>query len=128
MFESARCDWNRRARKTFCLCISCLRAAILVAVAAKKTDWTLEKRLGEVVTRQRKKRKLSQEELAYRSGLSTSTIQKYEAGEREPRSRALLQLASALEISTDTLLADSRWVQPKIGAAGYIHTRVRPIR
>jgi transcriptional regulator with XRE-family HTH domain len=97
-------------------------------VAAKKTDWTLEKRLGEVVTREREALDLSQEELAHRAGLSTSTIQKYEAGEREPRARALLQLASALEVSSDVLLEHSHWVQPKIGAKGYIHSRVRPIR
>ena len=97
-------------------------------MATKKTDWTLEERLGEVITREREALDLSQEELAHRSGLSTSAIQKYEAGEREPRARALLQLADALEISTDALLEHSHWVRPKFGAKGHIHSRVRPIR
>jgi transcriptional regulator with XRE-family HTH domain len=97
-------------------------------VATKKTDWTLEKRFGEVVTREREALGLSQEDLADRSGLSTTTIQKYEAGEREPRARALIQLASALEVTPDVLLEHSHWVQPKIGSKGYIHSRVRPIR
>ena len=94
----------------------------------KKTDWTLEKLFGEVDTRQRKKLGLSQEDLAHRAGLSTSTIQKYEAGEREPRARALLQLADALDVTTDVLLENSHWVRPKVGAKGYIQHRVRPVR
>ncbi|MBN9622306.1 MAG: helix-turn-helix transcriptional regulator, partial [Actinobacteria bacterium] len=127
-FECARCGDFFQIRETFCLCSSRAGKSTPRPVATKKTDWTLEKRLGEVVTREREALDLSQEDLAHRAGLSTSTIQKYEAGEREPRARALLQLASALEVSADVLLEHSHWVQPKIGAKGYIHSRVRPIR
>lgn len=97
-------------------------------MAKKKTDWTLEKRFGERITGCRKKLGLTQEQLAHDSGLSPSTIQKYEAGEREPRARALLQLAEALKTDASTLLKDSQWVPPKVGRTGYIKSRLRPLR
>jgi transcriptional regulator with XRE-family HTH domain len=88
-------------------------------VAKKKLDWTVEKLFGQVVAKRRKKLGIDQEELAHRAGLDTTTIQKYEAGEREPRARAILQLANALEMSADDLFKDSRWVRPRIGEEGH---------
>jgi transcriptional regulator with XRE-family HTH domain len=87
-------------------------------VAKRKLDWTLEKRFGEVVAERRDQLDLNQEELAHRAGLSLSTIQKYEAGEREPRARAIIQLAEALEISADRLFRHTHWVRPGIGHQG----------
>lgn len=82
-------------------------------------DWRLERYFGEVVVERRLELGLSQEEVASRSGLSISAIQKYEAGEREPRARAILQLADALEISADALFKHSRWVRPSLGDIGH---------
>jgi transcriptional regulator with XRE-family HTH domain len=92
-------------------------------VAKRKLDWTLEQRFGEVVAERRAELDLNQDELAHRAGLSLSTIQKYEAGEREPRARAIIQLAEALEISADSLFRHTRWIRPSIGQKGrFEHT------
>ena len=92
-------------------------------MAKKKTDWTLERLFGEVVATRREELDLNQEELAFRAGLSTSTIQKYEAGQREPRARAIIQLADALEVDSDFLFQNSRWVRPQIGEKGHFEHR-----
>lgn len=52
----------------------------------------------------RKKRKLSQENLAEIIGVSRQAIQKWESGTSRPDSDNLLQLARALNVSIDTLL------------------------
>lgn len=88
-------------------------------MAQKKTDWTLEKLFGEVVAQRRRALKMGQETLAHRAGLSPSAIQKYEEGKREPRARAIVQLAEALEMSADDLFTHSQWVRPKIGEKGH---------
>ena len=49
----------------------------------------------------RKRRGLSQEELAEKSGLSLRTIQRIENGETDPRGDSLRRLAAALETSPD---------------------------
>jgi ribosome-binding protein aMBF1 (putative translation factor) len=114
--------WTRRG-ETFCLFIFCLKPSIPPRVAKKKLDWTLEKRFGEVVAARRNQLGLNQDELAHRAGLALSTIQKYEAGEREPRARAIIQLAQALEISSDSLFRHTHWVRPSIGSKGrFEHT------
>jgi transcriptional regulator with XRE-family HTH domain len=96
-------------------------------VAKRKLDWTLEKRFGEVVAARRGQLDLTQDELADRTGLSLSTIQKYEAGEREPRARAIIQLAQGLEISVDSLFRHTQWVRPSIGSKGrFEHTKPDP--
>lgn len=92
-------------------------------MATKKSDWTLEELFGEVVAKRRKELGIDQEELAHRAGLSTSAIQKYEAGEREPRARAIIQLAEALEMSADGLFRHSRWIRPTIGEKGRFEHR-----
>jgi transcriptional regulator with XRE-family HTH domain len=92
-------------------------------VAKEGKDRTLEELFGQEVTRRREKLGLTQEELAFRAGLGTNTIQKYEAGEREPRAKALVKLASALETSPTELLSHSSWVQPAIGRTGYLEHR-----
>jgi transcriptional regulator with XRE-family HTH domain len=48
--------------------------------------------------------KMSQEKLSELSGISFSTIRKYESGERKPKADQLLKLADALGISINTLL------------------------
>jgi transcriptional regulator with XRE-family HTH domain len=48
--------------------------------------------------------KMSQEKLSELSGISFSTIRKYESGERKPKADQLLKIADALGISINTLL------------------------
>ena len=60
----------------------------------------------------RKKRKLSQENLAEIIGVSRQAIQKWESGTSRPDSDNLLQLARALNVSIDTLLGnDNRSIE-----------------
>ena len=54
----------------------------------------------------RKKRKISQEKLAERIGVSRQAIQKWEAGSSYPDSVNLLALARSLQVSTDILLGN----------------------
>lgn len=92
-------------------------------MAAEEKDRSVEELFGQVVTRLRDELGLTQEELAFRAGLGTNTIQKYEAGEREPRAKALLQLAGALKTTTDELLKHSAWVPREPGQGGYMRHR-----
>jgi transcriptional regulator with XRE-family HTH domain len=55
----------------------------------------------------RENRKLSQGELAQRSGLQPSAISHFETGSRSPSFDNLKKLADALEVSTDYLIGRS---------------------
>lgn len=57
-------------------------------------------RLGEL----RKKRGLSQQQLAEQLGLSTSAIGMYERGKREPSHETLREICNFFDVSTDYLL------------------------
>lgn len=57
----------------------------------------------EVLTRTRKARGLSQEELASRLGVSRQAVSKWETGDAQPDLARLVALADALEISLDVL-------------------------
>lgn len=57
----------------------------------------------EVLTRTRKARGLSQEELAARLGVSRQAVSKWETGDAQPDLARLVALADALEISLDVL-------------------------
>ncbi len=60
----------------------------------------------------RKRRKMSQESLAEKIGVSRQAIQKWEAGSSHPDSENLLALAQVLQVSTDTLLGnDTRSIE-----------------
>ena len=60
---------------------------------------------GRVVRQARKKRNLSQEELAGRSGLHRNAIGLVERGERSPSLDTVLAIADGLEISAATLVS-----------------------
>ncbi|MFO0840857.1 MAG: helix-turn-helix transcriptional regulator [Gemmataceae bacterium] len=64
-------------------------------------------RFGETLRRLRLAGKLSQAELAKRSGLSARNVQNWEQGHRVPRAPSLLALARALGVTVDTLLGDA---------------------
>ena len=60
--------------------------------------------LGQRIRFMRVKRKLSQEELGFKSGLSTNSISAIERGAFNFRIKTLFALADALDINADELL------------------------
>ena len=58
----------------------------------------------EVRRNMRNKLHIDQKELARRSGLSEMTISRYIRGERSPGAREIINLAIALECTTDELI------------------------
>jgi transcriptional regulator with XRE-family HTH domain len=65
---------------------------------------TRARTFGENLREARRAAGLSQEELAERAGVDRSAISDYERGRREPNLSTIVKLASALEISTETLV------------------------
>lgn len=59
--------------------------------------------IGDRIRRIRKKRRLTQAELAMMSGLSLSAIQGYEQGRYEPKRKSLESIAEAFKIPVDEL-------------------------
>jgi transcriptional regulator with XRE-family HTH domain len=60
--------------------------------------------LAENIKKLRKQRKLSQEELAKKSGVTYSTLIKLESGvNKNPTIRTIQQIAAALEVTLDEL-------------------------
>ena len=62
--------------------------------------------LGEKITDLRKKRGLSQEELAITLGVSRQAVSKWETGEAKPDTDKVIALAEYFEVTTDWLLRD----------------------
>ena len=60
-------------------------------------------KFNEILTRERKSRGLSQEDLAAKVNVSRQAISKWETGDAMPDLNNLLLLADALEISLDAL-------------------------
>ena len=60
--------------------------------------------IGERIQEARKKKKLTQKELAQKLGLATGTIQQYELNKRQPRLDLLREIAAALDISIFELM------------------------
>ena len=58
---------------------------------------------GEKIRAARKKRKLTQAELAARCDLATITIRQYESGKRVPQAEQLARIAMALDVSVADL-------------------------
>ena len=61
----------------------------------------------------RRKKELTQEELAKKTGLSASAISMYELGEREPNFKVLETLADFFNVDMNRLLDAKKPVQPK---------------
>ena len=59
---------------------------------------------GSRIRELRKKRNISQDQLAEMSSLNRVTIAKYESGKIEPGAQALSRIADALEVSADEIL------------------------
>ena len=62
--------------------------------------------IGINIRKYRKQRKLSQEQLAEKAGLSTNYIGMLERGEKTPSLETFLKIANILDVSADMLLAD----------------------
>lgn len=60
--------------------------------------------LGRNVREWRKRRGLSQEELAFESGMKRSYVSDLERGTRNPSVKAVARLAKALKVEPDVLL------------------------
>lgn len=65
---------------------------------------TAEDLFGEVIREFRKRQGLSQEDLAFDSGYSTTYIGQLERGQKSPSLRAILSLAGALKTRSSELL------------------------
>ncbi|WP_223254231.1 helix-turn-helix domain-containing protein [Halobacillus halophilus] len=64
--------------------------------------------VGNLITKLRKKRNLTQEGLAERVGISRASLSHYEKDRREPDYETLRKLADFFEVSTDYLLGRSK--------------------
>lgn len=56
----------------------------------------------------RKRRKMTQQELADKTGISRVCINRYESGKSTPRLGKMVKLASALNVTVDELLDESK--------------------
>lgn len=65
---------------------------------------TIEAAFGEVIRELRKQKRLSQEDVAYESGLDRSFISLLETGRQQPSLVTIFQLAKALGVSPAQLL------------------------
>ena len=63
--------------------------------------------IGERITKLRKTKNLSQDELAKQIGSSRVMIGKYERGDNMPSIEVIIKLAKAFEVSIDYLLGES---------------------
>jgi transcriptional regulator with XRE-family HTH domain len=69
--------------------------------------------LGRAVARRRHELKLTQEQLALRSGLHQRWISNVETGKRNPSYGSLRRLACALDLTTSQLIAQAERADPR---------------
>lgn len=69
-----------------------------------KRNNSLAAQIGNRICKKRKEMGLTQEELAFRSGLSQSFLTCIERGEKGPGFDSIIKISRALETSTDYLL------------------------
>lgn len=73
----------------------------------------INKRIGTHILQLRLQQKLNQEELAFRSALSTSFLGSMERGKANPSIEALDRVATALQVDVSDLVSrDSQWIIP----------------
>ena len=65
-------------------------------------------KIGEFIAKERKQKKLTQQQLADILGISNKTVSKWECGNGLPEISLLLPLCSELEISVNELLSGKR--------------------
>ncbi len=69
---------------------------------------------GQVLKKHRMEAGFSQEELAFRADMHSTTISLYERGERQPTLHTVFILSHALEILPATLVAEVQGLKPVI--------------
>ncbi|HHT20976.1 MAG TPA: helix-turn-helix transcriptional regulator [Tissierellia bacterium] len=69
--------------------------------------------IGYLISRMRKDKHLTQQELAEKLGVSNKTISRWETGETLPEAGLILDLANELGITSDELLRGERDTAPK---------------
>ena len=67
---------------------------------------SLQKRFGDILRRLRVERKLSQEDLAFHSGLSRTYIAYLESGKYKPTLESLIKLAQGLEMKPSEIIRE----------------------
>jgi transcriptional regulator with XRE-family HTH domain len=72
----------------------------------KKSELSIKQRFGLAIKQRRGELGISQEELAFKSGLHRTYISDIERGTRNPSLENIEKLAKALEISISTLFAN----------------------
>jgi transcriptional regulator with XRE-family HTH domain len=78
-------------------------------VPQRDEDAVLKQMLGRDIRRVREGKKMTREDLAWRTGLHPTTIQKIENGKREPRAKTLMTLAKGLEVKPGALIDGDAW-------------------
>ncbi|MDO8497938.1 MAG: helix-turn-helix transcriptional regulator [bacterium] len=73
----------------------------------RMTGATLYKRLGEKIITERKKKKLSQEDLALLSDIDRTYLARIEEGKANPSLRILHKIARKLKLQTYELLTEA---------------------
>ena len=68
----------------------------------------MKKRVGKAIKQIRKKRELSQYQLAHESGISQQHISNLENGKRLPRIDVILSLANALNVTVNDILKEAQ--------------------
>ena len=63
--------------------------------------------IGERITKARLRLNMNQKELCEKTGITESTLSRFERGLREPRASAITQLSKALDVSFDYLMGVS---------------------
>lgn len=79
--------------------------------------------LGEKITELRKKRGLSQEDLAITLGVSRQAVSKWELGDATPDTDKIIALADYFDVTTDWLLRD---IEPHQNASGGTDAHMSP--
>ena len=77
--------------------------------------------IGENIQNYRKKRGLSQKELAKKLKYSTGTIQQYELDKREPKFKIICEIASVLNV-TPYMLYDDSEIEPDTTEEQFINS------
>jgi transcriptional regulator with XRE-family HTH domain len=70
-------------------------------------------RFGKNLARERRKKKLTQEQVADLGQVHRTLVSQIEAGNRQPRLETLIKLAGALNVQPSALLDGISWEPPK---------------
>lgn len=86
-----------------------ITTSTVVLVPTRRTSppaWVLHQRyeLGQAIAEHRRHARLSQDRLAERIGMDRRSVQRYEAGERDPTYGDLLLIADALGVDLEQLM------------------------